>query len=390
MEIGNDQIQHNRIQEGDLTMNSILYVGLDVHTTNYTICTYEPEFDRISRQVQVEPDYKLIKKYIDHLKKEMGKNRKVICGYEAGCLGYSLYRQLKDEGIDCVILAPTTMERPVSYPVKNDKRDAISIARCLATHGYHAVYVPTPEDEAVKEYIRMRDDHADDLKRTKQQLLALCTRHGKRFTEGKNYWTQKHLKWLRSLDFGDRQLNETLSEYLATYYWLDEKLQRLDRRIEEIAVQEEYAERVSKLRCFLGIRSHTALSLLVEVGDFKRFPGAECFAAYLGLVPGENSSSDRRRQLGITKAGNKHLRRLLTEAAQCYNRGAVGYKSKVLRDRQKGNPEEVIRYADKANERLRRKYYRMTLSGKKHNVTVTAIARELSCFIWGMMTDRIS
>ena len=125
-------------------MNSILYVGLDVHTSNYTICTYEPEFDRISRQVQVEPDYKLIKKYVDHLKNEMGKNRKVICGYEAGCLGYSLYRQLTGVGIDCVILAPTTMERPVSYPFKNDKRDAISVARCLANHGYKAVYVPTP------------------------------------------------------------------------------------------------------------------------------------------------------------------------------------------------------------------------------------------------------
>ncbi len=370
-------------------MNSILYVGLDVHTKNYTICTYEPEIDRISRQVQVEPDSKLIKKYVDNLKKEKGKDRKVICGYEAGCLGYNLYRQLTEMGIDCVILAPTTMERPVSYPFKNDKRDAISIARCLATHGYRAVYVPTPEDESVKEYIRMRDDHADDLKRTKQQILALCIRHGKQFTEGKNYWTQKHLTWLRSVKFGNMQLDETLSEYLATYFWLDEKLRRLDRRIEEIAMQEEYAERVRKLRCFLGIKTHTALSLLAEVGDFRRFPNADRFAAYLGLVPGENSSSDKHRQLGITKAGNKHLRRLLTEAAQCYNRGAVGYKSKVLCERQKGNPQEVILYADKANERLRRKYYRMTFSGKKHNVTITAIARELSCFIWGMMTDRI-
>ena len=370
-------------------MNSILYVGLDVHTSNYTICTYEPEFDRISRQVQVEPDYKLIKKYVDNLKKEMGKNRKVICGYEAGCLGYSLYRQLTEVGIDCVILAPTTMSRPAVYSFKNDKRDAMTIARCLATKGYHAVYVPTPEDESVKEYIRMRDDHADDLKRTKQQILALCTRHGKHFTEGKTYWTQKHLTWLRSVTFGNRQLDETLSEYLATYYWLDEKLKRMDRRIEEIAMQGEYAERVKRLRCFLGIRSHTALSMLVEVGDFNRFPNAGCFAAYLGLVPGEDSSSKSHRLLGITKAGNKHLRRLLTEAAQCYNRGAAGYKSKVLLERQKGNAQEVIQYADKANERLRRKYCRMTFSGKKHNVTITAIARELACFIWGMMTEHI-
>ena len=370
-------------------MNSILYVGMDVHTTNYTICTYEPETDRISRQVQVEPDYKLIKKYVDRLKQEMGKSRKVICGYEAGCLGYSLYRQLTDMGLDCVILAPTTMTRPVSYPFKNDRRDAVSVARCLATNGYKAVYVPTPEDEAVKEYIRMRDDHSTDLKRTKQQILAFCTRNGKRFTEGRNYWTQKHLTWLRTLDMGSRQQNETLQEYMETYYWLDAKLKRLDRRIEEIAEQEEYAERVKKLRCFLGIQSHSALAMIAEVGDFQRFPNAERFAAYLGLVPGENSSSVKQRYLGITKAGNKHLRRLLTEAAQCYNRGAAGYKSKLLLERQRGNTPEVIRYADKANDRLRRKYARMMYAGKNHNVAVTAIARELACFIWGMMTDQI-
>ena len=370
-------------------MNSILYVGMDVHTTNYTICTYEPETDRISRQVQVEPDYKLIKKYVDRLKQEMGKSRKVICGYEAGCLGYSLYRQLTDMGLDCVILAPTTMTRPVSYPFKNDRRDAVSVARCLATNGYKAVYVPTPEDEAVKEYIRMRDDHSTDLKRTKQQILAFCTRNGKRFTEGKNYWTQKHLTWLRTLDMGSRQQNETLQEYMETYYWLDAKLKRLDRRIEEIAEQEEYAERVKKLCCFLGIKSHSALAMIAEVGDFQRFPNAERFAAYLGLVPGENSSSVKQRYLGITKAGNKHLRRLLTEAAQCYNRGAAGYKSKLLLERQSGNTPEVIRYADKANDRLRRKYARMMYAGKNHNVAVTAIARELACFIWGMMTDHI-
>ena len=371
-------------------MNSILYVGLDVHTSNYTICTYEPEYDRISREVQVKPDYKLIKKYVDNLRKEMGKNREVICGYEAGCLGYSLYRQLTALGINCVILAPTTMERPVCYPIKNDKRDAKGVARCLATHGYSAVYVPTPEDESVKEYIRMRDDHMEALKRTKQQLIALCTRHGKLFTEGKSYWTQKHLAWLRALDFGNRQLNETLSEYLTTYFWLDEKVKRLDSRIEEIAVQAEYAQRVKKLKCFLGIRTHTALSLLVEIGDFKRFPNAKSLSAYLGLVQGERSSSEKHRTLGITKAGNKHLRRLLTEAAQSYHHGAVGYKSKGLLERQKGNPPEVIAYADKANERLRRKYYRMIFNGKKHNVAVTAVARELSCFIWGMMNDVIA
>lgn len=141
------------------------------------------------------------------------------------------------------------------------------------------------------------------------------------------------------------------------------------------------------MSCFLGIKTHTALSTLVEVGDFKRFASAQHFASYLGLTPGEDSSGGDQNRLGITKAGNGHIRTLLVEAAQSYTRGQIGYKSKALKARQYGNPTDVITYADKANERLRRKYYHMVLSqGKKANVAKTAVARELACFIWGMMT----
>jgi transposase len=128
---------------------------------------------------------------------------------------------------------------------------------------------------------------------------------------------------------------------------------------------------------------------MVEVGDFVRFPSAEQFAAYLGIVPGEHSSSDSRNRLGITKAGNTHVRKLLVESAQSYGRGKVGYKSRELLKRQKGNSAKVIAYADRANERLRRKYYQMILRGKSSNVAKTAVARELACFMWGMMTGRI-
>ena len=135
------------------------------------------------------------------------------------------------------------------------------------------------------------------------------------------------------------------------------------------------------------MRTHTALALVAETGDFHRFAKAEQYAAFLGLVPGERSSGDKQSRTGITKAGNTHLRKLLVEASQCYGRGKPGYKSRLLKQRQQGNSAEVIAYADKANERLRRKFYRMVLRhNKKHNVVVTAIARELSCFIWGMMT----
>ena len=165
----------------------------------------------------------------------------------------------------------------------------------------------------------------------------------------------------------------------------------MDKRIGELALLEGYREAVKKLCCFIGVKTHTALSVLVGVGDFKRFASAKNFASYLGLVPGENSSGENQTRLDITKAGNRHIRLLLTEASQCYARGKIGFKSKELKSRQSGNTPEIIASADKANERLRRRYYKMVLgSCKKHNVAKTAIARELACFMWGMMTDRIA
>ena len=170
-----------------------------------------------------------------------------------------------------------------------------------------------------------------------------------------------------------------------------EKISRLDMRIEELASEEEYRNKVDRLLCFKGIQTYTALSVIVETGDFNRFESAEKYASYLGLAPGEHSSGDEQTRLGITKAGNKHVRTLLVEAAQCFNRGQIAKKSKSLAARQCGNSPRIIAYADKANERLRRRYVRMTLNrGKKHNVAKTAIARELACFIWGMMTDNIA
>ena len=197
-----------------------------------------------------------------------------------------------------------------------------------------------------------------------------------------------HVKWLRALELPEL-IRETLNEYLATYDELTAKIDRYDKRIQEIAAQSEYQEKVRKLECFLGIKTHTALSLIVETGDFIRFRKGNIYAAYLGLAPGEHSSAESGGRLGITKAGNSHLRRLLIEAAGGICKGQIDKKSKDLIARQNGNQADVIAYADKANVRLRCKYYRLTRHGKKRNVAVAAVARELACFVWGMMTDNI-
>jgi transposase len=176
---------------------------------------------------------------------------------------------------------------------------------------------------------------------------------------------------------------------MAFYHQCSEKIQRFDKRIEAFAKRERYESKVNKLQCLTGIKTHTALAVLVETGDFNRFDTANHYAAYLGLVPGENSSGESKHRTGITKAGNTHVRKLLVEAANCYSRGAVGKKSKTLIARQAGNDPKVIAYADRANDRLKRKFYRILFRSKK-NIATVAVARELACFIWGLMTDNIA
>ena len=370
--------------------NSTVFVGMDVHKESFTLCDYLIETEKASHFRRTPADYKEVLKYLEFLRTVYGRDTNFICGYEAGCLGYTLYHQLTEHNVSCVILAPTTMlEQRSGKRIKTDKRDAELIGKCLAQHNYSPVHIPTATDEETKEFLRMRADHKIALKKIKQQILSFCLRHNYRY-EGRSYWSVAHINWLNALN-PEALYREILDEYLLTYTTLCDKIERLDKRIEELASKDEYRESVKKLCCFIGVQTHTALSVLVEVGDFKRFPSAEKFAGYLGLVPGENSSGDDIARLGITKAGNRHVRMLLTEASQCYARGKIGYKSKALKARQAGNVPQVIAYADKANERLKRKFYKMVLGkSKKHNVAKTAVARELACFMWGMMTDNIA
>ena len=372
-------------------MNRIIKIGMDVHSTNYTLCAMEPVLDgedRIFTNIQVTPDYKNVIQFIDNLKKKLGSSDSysIECGYEAGCLGYSLYHQLTKAGVKCTILAPTTMLTQQGKRVKTDKRDAVMIAQCLSYGGYHAVHVPTDQDASVKEYLRMRDDHKLALKKIKQQINAFCLRHGYIYDSHK--WTIRHLDWLKKLDLSELY-RETLNEYMTSYEEQTAKIERFDKRIEELAADSDYHESVRKLSCLLGIQTYTALSLIVETGDFKRFRKGNTYAAFLGLAPGESSSGEKISRTGITKAGNSRLRTLLIEAATGICKGQVGHKSKALCARQAGNPEEVIAYADRGNIRMRSKYKRMIRHEKKRNVAVAAIARELACYVWGIMTNHI-
>ena len=335
-------------------------------------------------------DFRYVLAFVQEIA-EMYKDRNSLhdvsieCGYEAGCLGYSLYNQLMGAGIKCVILAPTTMMEERGRRVKTDARDARQIARCLAFHVYKPVHVLDDEDHGVRSYVRMSNDKKKARKILMQQITAHLRLLGLQYEGTK--WTKPHLQWLK--DIQKEIFNEydclVLQEQLADYESLTADIERYNAEIENIAQMSGYAK-AKEPGCLLGLTAVGAVAIMAEIGDFERFDKGNTFAAYLGLAPGEHSSGDHIRRTGISKAGNSSLRRLLIEASQSICRGAVGHKSKALKARQAGNAPEIIAYADMANKRLRKKYYKLIREGKPRNVAVAAVARELACFIWGIMT----
>lgn len=374
-------------------MQSIVYVGMDVHVENFTFACYE-ENKGIYAQNQVkEADWKSVIKYLEKIQKNrQGEDIHFVCGYEAGCLGYSLYHDLlKAEtsvSLDCIVMAPTTMAVQGNKP-KTDRRDACMIAKNLAYGTYSKVYVVDAEDDGVKDFIRMRDDTKARLKSIKQQILAICLRHGKRYNEGTN-WTSKHREWLGKLDLGEKNSNRALQEYLHQLYRTEEDLARYVEEIEEIAQEERYSKKVAHLRCLRGIDTSSALALVSEIGDFQRFSCATKFAAFLGLVPGEHSSGGTIVRTPITKQGNSHLRRILVESSQVFSRGSIYIKTKNLKAKQRGQEQDIIDYCDKANAYMGKKYHRLCAKGKNTNIAKTAVARNMACFVWGLMTENIS
>ena len=346
----------------NIRSNTTVYIGMDVHKDSFTLCAFTVDMKEPSHIVKIPSDYKQILKYMERMRTIFGNDADFICGYEAGCLGYSLYHDLTKCNVKCEILAPTTMLRENGKRVKTDSRDAALIAKCLAYHTYKSVYVPTKDIEEVKEYIRMRSCHKKHLKSIKQQILAFCLREGLRYSGGN--WTIGHLEWLRTLDL-PLLCREILDEYMITLNFLTNKIEQLDNRIADIARTDYFEQNVHKLICLKGIQIYTAMAIIAEVGDFSRFQTADKFAAFLGLVPGESSSGDSIKRLGITKAGNSILRTLIIEAAHCYGRSSSSYKTKAYKKRREGASSKVLAYADRANERLYKRFRHLLYKNKK-------------------------
>ncbi len=383
------------VKSGFMPFNMVL--GIDAHIDLLSLCAILPAVDNkdlVLARKDIPNNAKMVKQFISdvcsalELPEEMCMIRS---GYESGALGYSLHRELVKEGVHNMILAVTTMKTEQGGKrIKTDKRDAFAIAQCIAHNGCNFVAVPEPIDESNRDFIRMRESHVDQVKVVKQQIGAFISRRGEHYP--KAYWTAGHRKWLRELFNKEENADDRLilDEYLSTLSYLEDKVSRFDQRIVEIARSERYWPGVHRLICLKGIDEIAAVKILVEIFDFTRFPTASAFANFLGLVPGEHSSNKTVRRLGITKTGNARIRTTLIQAAQAMSKSRKGYKSKALLKRQEGIDSKYVEYADRANERLVGIYWTRHVYGDKNaNVVKTSMARELACFIWGLMTDHL-
>ncbi len=357
------------------------YVGMDVHQKDIAVAMLVPG-SRRAVEWTVANEGRAVKRLVRKLKREgAGKVESV---YEAGPCGYAVQRQLAAEGVVCRVVAPSLIPVKPGERVKTDRRDARKLAELARAGLLTEVHAPTPEQEAVRDLCRCREDAREDLLRARHRLSKMLLRRGWRYGAGRA-WTGRHRAWLRGLRFEYPAEQVVFDDYLMAIELLEQRLRGLDRTLEEISRTEPYVERVGWLRCFRGIDTITAMTILAELHDFRRFTSARRLMAYLGLVPGEHSSGESTRRGGLTKAGNAHVRRVLIEAAWHYrHRPAVGAP---LRRRRQGQPTAMIALADRAQQRLYRRWGRLVLGrGKPTPKAVAALARELVGFLWAALS----
>jgi transposase len=355
---------------------TVRYVGLDVHKDTVVIAVAN-EGDgqaEVFAEVPHEPDRVLAKL------KKLGPVTTLRVCYEAGPTGYGLQRYLALHGVSCVVVAPSLVPTKSGSRVKTDRRDARRLAHFLRSGDLTTVWIPDEHTEALRDLERARDDAKRAEKTAKHQLSKFLLRQGRRYTEGKQ-WTQRHWRWVRQQTFAHEAHRRVLADSIHTLEQATERVGQLERDIGEMVQGWALEPLVRDLQAFRGVALLTAVGLAAEIGDFHRFPTAAKFMAFVGLVPSEHSSGAQRHQGGITKTGNRHVRRLLVESAWQYYRYSLGI-SEALHKRRQGVPQAVIDIADKAIRRLVRKAYRMREAGKTPVRIVTALARELAGFLW--------
>lgn len=358
-------------------MKNIAYVGIDYHLKSLTIAVMIESQNQFHDVIKMDNEKKLITKYM----KKLAKDFEIKACYEASFSGYSFKRQMESWGYHCDVIAPSLIPKKKGDRRKNDKRDAMDLAKLYAGGLLTIVHAPTEYEESVRNLIRCRLSFKDTEKKTKNQINSLLLAQGISWDNKK--WNNKHRNWLGKVQLPEEYLQTTLDEYLGHLSYLETRIKALDDQIEEIAKTDIYAPSVIKLRAFRGIGTLTAMLLIAEITDFRRFPDARALMAFLGLIPSENTSGEKHRGGAITKAGNSRIRKCLVEAVQ--------HCSKVPRLSQQMMENLSLISAHNANiavncmKRLHKRYWHLILKGKIRSVALTATAREFVGFIWAMM-----
>lgn len=359
--------------------DTITYVGLDAHKESIFVAMLAPGANPVEWQLPNAPT--AVKRLARRLTRDGGPE--VQCCYEAGPCGYALQRQLRSAGVGCAVVAPSLIPVRPGDRIKTDRRDAKKLAELLRAGLLTEVHPPTEDAEAVRDLCRCRDAAKQDRERARHRLGKYLLRRGVLYGAGRA-WTQRHHAWLRQLRFERAADQIVFADYVQALEHVDERLRALDAQLALHAQQEPYREPVAWLRCFRGIDTVTALSVVTELHGFERFQSARALMAYLGLVPCEHTSADHHRRGGITKTGNVRVRRLLVEAAWHY-RHPPGI-SVALRARRVGQPPHILALADKAQRRLHRRFWLLLgARAKAPNQAVIAVARELTGFLWAAL-----
>jgi transposase len=354
------------------------WIGIDDAADKWNIAHFEDGERRPTKEFELVPDEKGFARLLNYLKGLKGEVRIV---YEAGPCGYELYRRLTAAGFHCQVAAPALTPRKAGERVKTNRRDASKLAQYLRGNLLTFIVVPDADRESLRDLMRSRESVQKDIGRVKKQIVHLLLRYGQRYRNGQA-WTVRFWAWLKKIELQASRSSFVLTEMIGELEHRIEQLKRYDEQVELAAQTPEYRPYVAALRTLRGINTISAMTILSELGDLRRFPKAPQVMSAVGVVPSEYSTGNKTNRYAITKTGNAHVRRIVVEAAWQYQRRlTVG---RTIKARRKGQPQQIVAIAEKCEKRLNARFHRLTSRNKKSTVAVVAVARELLGFIWAI------